>query len=1020
MDDHLDPVILGKLSHFRRRLRLLEILRGLFLALIAALGLLLLLIAADWVLALSDSVRTWLLRSAVLGVGLLLVRAIVRACWGAPDLRATALLLEQAQPELREDLLASVELSNLEVGRTWDSMAFRNRLRHDVASRMSGLDIGRVLPLGRLQHFWTTSLVLLLVLAIVAAVPSGRAHLRRVAAPGRVNIGTTSESDFHVLQPADPENAFAPRGASMPVLVEVNSRAIPDQPHIQTDDGAGHRVQVVMNLVDQGNATLDQPTRRYASAVPMDADTMRYRFLAGRRQSKWYTVRIQDPPRVLGFIKQFQFPAYSALPPALLREAHGHVEILEGTQVRLIAGIDQELKSAMLRHVQGGVTNEVEMEPAGDPDAPKSRSARFTILTNGIYTLHLVAAHTGMANKPGEEYRIKALPDERPEVTIQSPEGDVARRPEDVLAISALARDDVALKEVRQLFQVISASKTNAWTTNVLALPQLPQANATLELAFDLLPLDVKPSDVVLTRLVAVDVKGQTGESALLTLRVESAVFESRRIEALKPKQSILRAARDLRDSIAKLRQAIPDDLADRPLGDLRQARDDSEKSPAIIISKIAALHQALASATAKARPGRESAELVLLSHTLSRMEHEQLPFTRLQAAFDDATQETRADRTRAASAAVAKLAELAGRLAENARLQLAADEAAVLVDHLDYLAQSQRWMNRLAGAGAAPDDTAGKRLARRQAAATKDILGIQQLMTQAAPQFDIKVAAELNATGAQLGADRLLMETALKAGDANGTLLGPSLKFQASVEKAAGVLRPLHRAAVLDAAVARKQLEVDLQGADRPFVQLGDRLKAWEGAQAATKGAQGAAAKLAGARSLLAEEWARQAARSAMAQLRARAVAEAGRVDTDQAFVKDLFDAAQAIEHIAQSTKTPADQAAQLAALAQSLGTLEQSHRLVELEGSLNALSQLERWRQDATDLNTLRVRDWQWHRDLFDRLPPDLRKTRLAAQAAELIEQAGASAEARAISAEMDRRNNTPGTFTIEGLPK
>ncbi len=1019
MYTNLDPVISGKLSHFRRRWRTLILLRGLCLSLIFAFGLVLLLTMADWIFAPSDIVRLWLLGVAAVVAAALLVRAVMKTFLRAADLRDMAVLLEKARPDLREDLVAAVELSDVANGEKWDSAVFRQQLCTDVSRRMATVDIRRALPLEVIQRWWVSVLALLLVLGILAIIPMGRAHLLRAVAPGRINIGSASEAVFVVLLPAHPDNAFAQRGASLPVLIEVNGRVVKEHPHIQTDDGARNIEKVVMNLVEQGNATQGNATRRYASSVPMEADQIRYRFLAGRHQSKWYTVRIQDPPRVLGFIKDFKFPDYTGLPPAQKREEHGHVEILTGTEVTLLAGMDQEVKSAKLRHVQGSITNEVEML-ATDAKSPKARSARFTVATNGVYSIHLIAAASGMANKPGEEYRIKALPDEKPEVAIQSPEGNIVRRPEDVLAIAALAHDDVAVKQVRQLIQIVSSTKTNAWTTNVLVLPKLPDANATIDIAMDLLGLDVKPGDRVLTRLVAVDVKGQTGESALLTLHIESAVFETRRIEALKPKAAVLQAARDLQDAVAELRKAIPDDLPGKQLGDLRQARDAAEKLPGKITTKAAAFTKALQAATAQARPGREAAEMSLLGHALARIEHEQLPLSRLQSAFDDATQETRDDRVREAVAAVAKLEALAGRLADNARLQLAADEAAVVLDHLDFLAQAQQLMNRVAGADAQRDADGWKRLARRQSAAVKDVMSVQQLLTNAAPHFDNVTAAELKSADAQLALARRLIELELKKPDANATLLPLSQKMQTAVVDIATTLRPIHRTALDAAATARQELEKDNGQAHRPLQLLRDRLADLEKAQATAKNAQGAALRLATARVTLAEDRVKHASTAAMALLRARAAGESGRADTDHLFVKDLMDTAQAAEHIAQSPKPPADQGAQVQAVADALRALEQAHHIVELESSLNTLSQMERWKQDATDMNTLRARDWQWHRELFGRLPLALRDVRLAGEAADLIEQAAASAEARAISDEMERRKKTPGTFAIEPPPK
>ena len=75
-------------------------------------------------------------------------------------------------PELREDLLSAVELSNVEAGEGHDSARFRELLREDVAARMAKVYVPDILPMGLFKRWLSFALVLLGGMAIVSLVPA--------------------------------------------------------------------------------------------------------------------------------------------------------------------------------------------------------------------------------------------------------------------------------------------------------------------------------------------------------------------------------------------------------------------------------------------------------------------------------------------------------------------------------------------------------------------------------------------------------------------------------------------------------------------------------------------------------------------------------------------------------------------------------------------------------------------------------------------------------------------------------
>jgi hypothetical protein len=1001
MDPNLDPSIRRQLTAFRSRWRVLLFGRGLCITLLVLLAGLLLLMVTDGGLSLNQAERVWA-SGAVYGV--VLVVLIVACIWRPrrlPDERGLATLMEKADPDLREDLLSAVELSNVEAGEGHDSARFRELLREDVAARMAKVYVPDILPMGLIKRWLTFALVLLGVMAIVSLVPASRNRLLRVAMPWWANIGNVASSHIVLLDPAGHDNITAPLDEKLPVRIEINGIDLHENPYLETDDGEGNVRKMVMNNDPDGNATM-----RFVSSVKMEAPQMRFRFHAGKHETRWFTAIAQEPPVITAFTKEYIYPDYTGLPSKVHEKEGGEISVLQGSRVDLTIHLDQPVKSAKLQVEFPNATNILDLLPANAGDLLE-RSARFTVSTNGVYLVELIAAN-GRPNREADQYPIEAIPDEPPEIVIDSPEGDIARRPEDVVLIKATASDDVGLKAVKYLARLEGPGRTNAWTTNVLVLPNLPDTNATIEAPLDLLKLDARPGDRVITRLAAIDLKDQTNMTGRLTIAVHSAVFEIARADALEPKRDIFEAVTKLRGAVTQLRAAVPGNLEqkarDGALGVLRRAGDAFDEAQPKLTSSMADVEQAIRKAITKARPGREAAELVLFGQTVARLRHDwNGALRRHLPALPNDPADLRIQRAKLAADAVGKMDKVADLLVKAARDHLAADEAAVLLDHVDYLGHAQRLMNRVAKADEADDPDTWKRLARRESAAIREVLVVEQLLTNAAPRFADNIAENFRTARADLQAAREALKPVAEADPPDRALLIPSQSMQAQIEQVAQMMRPVARNQFDAAAKSRDELELAVGEVAVPVRQLRDAVSALVAKENPFN------------QDRVAQMWT-----AVIEQLLARTALEGGRPDSDHLYLKDLTDAAGALENLQEIDDPPADQIKTLVGIHEALEALELAHRLTGLELSLKSLSQRERWEQRATDVNTLRAREWDWQRGLLRRLPPDMRRVGLAAISAEIIENADGSAESRGVTIEFNKRKDKGGIFGVENTSK
>ena len=144
MEATLDPAIHDKLLDFQRRWRNLILFRGLCFTVLMLCGGLLLLTIADWGLVLEQNVREWCAIVLYSLTVLVFLLECIRPLSRLPNLRGIAALMEKAEPTMRNDLLAAVELGDVkgEAG----SQVFREMLQKDVAQRVEKLNVSHSLP----------------------------------------------------------------------------------------------------------------------------------------------------------------------------------------------------------------------------------------------------------------------------------------------------------------------------------------------------------------------------------------------------------------------------------------------------------------------------------------------------------------------------------------------------------------------------------------------------------------------------------------------------------------------------------------------------------------------------------------------------------------------------------------------------------------------------------------------------------------------------------------------------------
>jgi hypothetical protein len=152
-------------------------------------------------------------------------------------------------------------------------------------------------------------------------------------------------------------------------------------------------------------------------------ETMKYQVRAEDFRSQWYTLRVADKPEVIRFQVTSRYPAYTHLAEQVVRSSQGHVRAVVGTRVAVEAWTNQPVAEARAADDREQVIASRLESPARPPDGGRETSRirlEFPVERDGAYRI-VVRNQQKFSNDPAPIYTVKAVPDLRPNILIQSP-----------------------------------------------------------------------------------------------------------------------------------------------------------------------------------------------------------------------------------------------------------------------------------------------------------------------------------------------------------------------------------------------------------------------------------------------------------------------------------------------------------------------------------------------------------------------------------------------------------------------
>ncbi len=969
----LHPIVLEKLQRFARQRRRLILWRGLCGTAAVWLAAMTLLALADRFIVLADEWRLALSVAGYAATAAIFWLTCGRHLAQIPGPRELARLVEAAAPQLREELLAAVELAESGHRPHWDSDQFRAALQELVARDVGHLQVESLLTRRLIAAWLYAAGGVLLVFLLLLCVPGLRftQWFARAVLPA-ANIERVSDVQITVVAP-EPPDQILPQGDNVPITVKL-SGADTEKVLLETFPKRGHRERVMM--------TLSGP-RQFTASIQLGQQPVQYRIRANDAITRKFTLDPRARPQAVRFQKTYHYPSYSQWPPKTVTEENGDLEALEGTEVELNIEVDQPTKQAVLRLELGKTKKDIPLTSTGQ----RRLSARLPLTVSGTYQVHLVAAETSFDNKYSPQYEIRVHPDLLPSVKIDLPDKEQLVLPPDaVVALAGTAKDDLAVSRVEQMVQI----NRGHWQSIPLVQSNSPQLQVTR--SWDLFQLGVHPGDRVLTKLTATDLKGQRAESAPLRIMITTPGFDPQRHKRLQAKQEVDKALQELRQAADILDQQTHkthETLANT-------AADKLAKQQALLAARAAAenLQQKTAETQRKIQEtlpqmtsARESSDLALAAAALSRAQRDGLP--QLQNALEQAADQLASGDDKAAKEALKQNQEHlnnsvgAIRAANDAfRQLLAAEEANAAATDLAQIAAEQRALAEMLR-----DPTQAERVARRQSVTADQVKEVEQQMNSLAQHTWDWPANTARDQAKTLATHRENLEKNLAAEPSADKLRPASEALQHSVENAAQNMRNAERELAKRADNARQWLQNQFGNPADTLTQLARQLERRNRSP------------------ITPQQW-----EAAAAQLKDHAAIEEKRPHPDAQFVADTANAADALMALGDIHQaSPTNALPALRKLEEAYRKLQTGHRLAEQLPALHQLAAKERWEKPTPAETTERARDWKWSQQQLQSLPPQLEQAKLPADAARALDQIAKSQPAQQVGNEMNQRQNT-----------
>jgi DNA-binding transcriptional regulator YiaG len=485
--------------------------------------------------------------------------AVAKSTIRAPEYASLALVVERRNPELKNRLIAALQLAdharaNPE-GYSLDLIDLTIRQAMEMSQQIdfaAALDRARVRRSARLAGIGLGATLLLAILFPGLASRSWEAYsnpLTDYSAPIPYDLSVEPGS-VEAVKFDDFKITARVMGTDLPAAATIHQRTV---------GGDWREIGPVAALAGAKDAGTSGGVGQleFRHTIPQIKHDFEYFVTAGERTSSTYTVTAVDRPLVTGLRLEIFPPAYTGIAPSVVDENDGTISAPVGTTVKMRLESNRPLSTATVVY-SDGETRPLEVRS-------QSASAELTIDKNRSYHLALLDA-SGRTNPHPIDYSITAIADRQPSVEIVMPGHNLDLTDAMAVDLKIVARDDYGFSRMVLHTRWLSEGRERA--VRDFDIPGAGVSGERLELGYfwDLANWGLMPEDVVHYYVEITDNDRVTGpksaQSRTFSVRLPSldeqiAEFEQARESDLNALDRILEGEREMSRKLEELRRDI-------------------------------------------------------------------------------------------------------------------------------------------------------------------------------------------------------------------------------------------------------------------------------------------------------------------------------------------------------------------------------------------------------------------------------------------------------------------------------
>jgi hypothetical protein len=411
--------VIARLQALSRRLLLRILLTGAPRLVAAACALAGMALLLDYTMRLPVPVRAVLLVLSLGGLGLLLVRHLLRPLMARPTIDQLALMAEEADPNLKDQVISSIQLErDLAAGRAVESPDLIRATIADTAQRFSSHSFTRSVSLRACRKP-----ALLATAAVLLFGGFGIAYPETFALWARRQLLLANEPwprehtlevtivDMERFDPAYEQGGqrvilHVPERTPLQVQVFEKSGKLPDEVDLVVSQLDGEDEQHISMGRTQKNDYFQHIFPPLMRSIVLHAE-------GGDDDDgvPQYVIHVDQAPRVTRFWADYRYPSYTGLRDRSLPDAN--ISAPEGTRIIMHFEVNMPLEDFRLEVESADVI----AMPAG----PKGNYVHsFVVESNDFYTYRL-KGDNGVQSADVPRYVITAEVDQAPRVNVEMP-----------------------------------------------------------------------------------------------------------------------------------------------------------------------------------------------------------------------------------------------------------------------------------------------------------------------------------------------------------------------------------------------------------------------------------------------------------------------------------------------------------------------------------------------------------------------------------------------------------------------